>query len=69
MKYIPIAMLVALASCATPITMLTNGNETVACGGGKAGSQIGGVIGYNIQKRHDRECVKQYTDQGYMIVP
>lgn len=58
-----------LAGCATPQTILQNKDgDIVTCGGGTAGSLSGGLIGYNIQEGHDRECVDDYMRKGYKMI-
>ena len=54
-------LLLLLAACATPTTVLKNSDgDVVTCGGGTAGSLTGGLIGYTIQEGHDKDCVSQY---------
>lgn len=68
MRYILIAVLLSLTACATPVTVLKKDNTVATCGGGTVGSIFGGVIGYNIQKRHDLDCIKEHADYGYKIM-
>lgn len=64
--YIASLILVMLAGCATPQTILKNHNgDVVSCGGSSTGSVVGGMIGYSIQKNSDDICVKNYMGQGY----
>jgi hypothetical protein len=64
-----ILLIVLLAGCATPQTLLENkSHDVVSCGGGTAGSLAGGLIGYNIQKDHDNECIQSYIAKGYIPV-
>jgi len=67
MRYL--ALLLVLAGCATPETILKNkeGNY-VTCGGSSVGSVTGGVIGYNIQSDMDEKCVQKHIEQGYSPV-
>jgi hypothetical protein len=69
MKLCPWMLLMVLAACATPTTFLKNEKtgETVACGGGTAGSVAGGLIGYHIQKSNDKDCVNEYKSKGFTI--
>jgi hypothetical protein len=67
MRYV--ILLLALAGCATPETILKNDkNEYASCGGSSVGSITGGMIGYDIQKNNDEKCVKDYTNKGYIPV-
>jgi hypothetical protein len=61
-------LLLALAACATPETILKNHDSYVSCGGSSVGSVAGGMIGYGIQKEHDLQCVADYKAQGYVII-
>lgn len=64
-----VSILLLLAACATPQTILQNKKgDTVTCGGSSTGSVAGGMIGYGIQKDNDKECVAQYKKQGYKII-
>ena len=56
-----------LTGCATPVTTLMNKKtgEVVKCGGKVSGSLIGGIAGYNMQQRHDEDCVSNYLAAGY----
>lgn len=64
-KYI---LLLFLAGCTTPTTVLSNKHGDIAtCGGGTAGSIAGGLIGYTIQEGHDKDCVDEYKAKGYKI--
>jgi len=58
-----------LAACSTPVTLLVNPKtgQVARCGGNMEGSLGGGLIGYNIQKDNDAECVKQYQALGFTI--
>lgn len=61
-------LLFLLSGCATPVTTLVNKHgDVVTCGGGTAGSVTGGLIGYTIQEGHDKDCVDNYKEQGYII--
>lgn len=67
MRYI-IALLL-LTACATPVTVLQDKHgNAVMCGGGTAGSWLGGLVGYTIQENNDYKCVHGYAQQGYKIV-
>lgn len=63
--------LALIASCATPATMLKNDatGQVARCGGDSTGSMAGGLIGYNMQKSNDAECVRSYEAQGFKRVP
>lgn len=60
-----------LAGCATPVTMLKHPStgEVAQCGGGRAGSAAGGLIGYNIQKGSDDRCVADHEARGFKRTP
>lgn len=65
MRYlIPILLLTA---CTTPQTVLTNHStgQVVTCGGTATGSLVGGLIGYEIQKSNERDCVKMFQANGF----
>lgn len=67
MRYI--ALLLMLAACSTPQTILKSSDgKYVTCGGSSVGSVTGGMIGYSIQKDNDQQCVDSYKQQGYTIV-
>lgn len=68
MKYLFI--LLALAACTTPKTVLKNEHtgQVAICGGSAVGSLTGGVIGYHIQKSNDSDCVADYTAQGFKTI-
>ncbi len=59
--------LAMLAGCATPTVMLKNEKtgQIARCGGGTTGSMAGGLIGYNIEKSNDEQCVRDYEAQGF----
>ena len=61
--------LLALSACATPITTLQNAKtkQVVTCGGDSTASMAGGLIGYNIQKSSDDDCVAAYQKQGFAV--
>lgn len=63
------AMALGLAGCATPITYLTDPKTgaVVSCGGGKVGSWVGGLAGYNIERNHDAQCVA--NDEAAGLIP
>lgn len=58
-----------LVACSTPITLLKNPKtgQVARCGGDMTGSLGGGLIGYNIQKDNDEDCVKKYQDLGFNV--
>lgn len=67
MKYITILALLTLTACATPVTTLKKGDQTVTCGGSYNGAVLGGAIGYHIEKGMDQECVNKYLQEGYSV--
>lgn len=56
-----------LAGCATPTVMLKNKTtgQIARCGGGAAGSMAGGLIGYNIEKANDENCIRDFEAKGF----
>lgn len=60
-------MLAALAGCATPVVMMKNEStgQVARCGGGVTGSIAGGLIGHNIEKAHDEDCVRDFEARGF----
>lgn len=56
-----------LTGCTTPATMLKNPKtgQVAQCGGTATGSLVGGVIGYNIQKSNDADCVSKHQAEGF----
>jgi hypothetical protein len=56
-----------ISGCATPVFMLKNEKtgQIVRCGGGVTGSMAGGLIGYNMQKKTDKACVKDFENRGF----
>jgi len=56
-----------MIGCATPSTTLKNPTtgQVVRCGGDATGSMVGGLIGYNIQKSNDKDCVSSYEALGF----
>lgn len=64
---IPIFMCLLTTGCATPSTTLKNPTtgQVVRCGGDATGSMVGGLIGYNIQKSNDKDCVSSYEALGF----
>ena len=70
MKIVVLSTLLTLglAGCATPVTSLRNpsSGEVVQCGGGRAGSAVGGLVGYSLQKSDDDDCVNKYKAAGYI---
>lgn len=66
-----VSVLVGIAGCSTPVTMLKNDvtGQVAHCGGDSSGSMMGGVIGYSIQKNDAEKCVLDYESQGFKRVP
>lgn len=70
----PTAILIALplllAACSTPTTTMQHPKtkQVVTCGGGMAGSVVGGMVGYSIQQDNDADCVKNYQDAGFKVL-
>lgn len=65
-KLIATILLAGLSACATPETILTDGNgHYTTCGGSSVGSVAGGYIGYSIQKDMDAGCVRESAAKGY----
>lgn len=60
-------LLLPLAACATPETVLKNGSDVKTCGGGYMGSVVGGLPGYYIQTQNDQSCVAELKAQGYKV--
>lgn len=60
-----------ISGCATPVLMLKNDKtgQIVRCGGEASGSMAGGLIGYNIQKKTDKACAKDFEDRGFTPIP
>jgi hypothetical protein len=56
-----------LLGCATPVVVLKHEatGQIARCGGGVAGSMAGGLIGYNIEKSSDENCVRDYEARGF----
>lgn len=59
-----------VSGCATPVLMLKNEKtgQIARCGGEVGGSMAGGLIGYNIQKKSDKACVKDYEAKGFTTI-
>lgn len=57
----------ALTACTTPKTVMINPEtkQVVSCGGSATGSFVGGIIGYQIQKSNDAQCVADYAENGF----
>jgi uncharacterized protein YcfJ len=68
-KKIAIVALLFLTGCTTPMTTLKNPKtgQIATCGGSATGSLVGGVIGYQIQKGNDGDCIQAYKKQGFKI--
>jgi hypothetical protein len=62
-----LGMMWSIAGCSTPQTTLRNARtkQIVTCGGGAGGSLSGGVIGYQIEKSKDSQCIENYISQGF----
>lgn len=60
-----------LAGCATPITVLKHPSTgaVAQCGGSRVGSAAAGLIGYNIQKDSDVQCVADHEARGFRRAP
>ena len=58
-----------LAACTTPMTTMKHPKtgQVATCGGSANGSFVGGVIGYQVQKSNDTDCVKTYEKQGFKV--
>lgn len=41
--------------------------QIATCGGSATGSFVGGVIGYQIQKSNDGDCIQAFKTQGFKI--
>ena len=69
MKKIVLIAALMLTGCATPMTMLKNPKtgQVVKCGGSTTGSMVGGVIGYQIQKKNDLDCAYDYQKMGFEV--
>ncbi|HEV2682633.1 MAG TPA: hypothetical protein VGV14_19180 [Rhodanobacter sp.] len=39
--------------------------QIARCGGEASGSMAGGLIGYNIQKKTDKACARDYESRGF----
>lgn len=65
-----ICLVLAVLGCTTPVTMLKNDStgQIGRCGGDATGSMAGGLIGYNIQKGSDQDCVRDYQSQGFKVI-
>lgn len=59
-----------VSGCATPVLMMKNEKtgQIARCGGGVGGSMAGGLIGYNIQKKTDKACVKDFEAKGFTAI-
>lgn len=68
-KILIAAMLLSVAACATPVTVLKNPKtgQVARCGGEVSGSLAGGAIGYNMQKDSAAKCVGSYKAQGFKV--
>lgn len=67
MRYV--ILLLVLAACATPKYVLENKKtgQVVVCGGTATGSLVGGLIGHQIQKNNDNDCVADHVRNGFLI--
>jgi uncharacterized protein YcfJ len=62
-------VLLLLAGCATPETVLIGPKgEIISCGGSSVGSLTGGMIGYHIQKSLDESCVNEHLAKKYHTI-
>jgi len=64
------AALLMVSACTTPMTVMKNQKtgQVVDCGGNVSSSLAGGVVGYHIQKSHDKDCVLRYREEGFEII-
>lgn len=63
-----IPMVLLVAACSTPRTVLKTSNGQVAvCGGDMSSSVAAGFVGYYLQKKVDSECVETYAKNGFKI--
>lgn len=62
-----IVLLLLLASCTTPKSVLTNPEtgQVATCGGNTSGSIMLGAVGYYMQKSDDAKCEADYLEQGF----
>lgn len=69
MKKTAILAALLLTGCTTPMTILKHPKtgQIATCGGSATGSMVGGVIGYQIQKSNDGDCIQAYKAQGFKI--
>lgn len=67
MKRLLPLLLLPLAACTTPMTVMKNPKtgQIATCGGSATGSMVGGIVGYEIQKSNDGNCVQEYMKQGF----
>lgn len=67
MKRLLPLLLLPLAACTTPMTIMKNPKtgQISTCGGSATGSFVGGIVGYEIQKSNDSACVQEYMKQGF----
>lgn len=63
-----ILLLLMLAACTTPQTVLKNQKtgQIAICGGNISSSFAGGAIGYHMQKSNDEDCVNTYVGEGFV---
>jgi hypothetical protein len=66
-RLLPLAIILALAGCTTPVTMLKNDatGQVARCGGDTTSSIAGGLIGNSIQRGSDDDCIRDYQSQGF----
>lgn len=65
-----LALCLAAAGCATPVTNITDPNTGVVvatCGGGYSGFLLGGLTGMAIEEAVDRHCAGRYGDAGWHL--
>lgn len=69
MKLLLPLLLLPLAACTTPMTIMKNPQtgQISTCGGSATGSMVGGIVGYQIQKSNDSTCVQEYINQGFKV--
>lgn len=62
-----IALIVLLAGCSTPETVMKNTDtgQVVRCGGNTTSSMFLGAVGYYMQKSEDANCVTGYAENGF----
>jgi hypothetical protein len=63
-------MAVSVSGCATPLVVLKNKTtgQVVRCGDERSGSEMGGMIGYSLQKDDADKCIRDFEAQGFKPV-